>query len=204
MRLTLLLCMVIVSLFGRDNPFFPANPNDKQTPSTNKVESLKPFTTQQIALPNSARAIKAVVIEYQNLDGSVSSEKLDLNNAIDWHEPLIISQKQITKSTEAKSENAVKSFGNKFISFTPVHKSMQITTTDTLLRNFMLSSPNRIVMDFSRDTSFKPKEFKINHAPYKSVRMGNHDKYYRVVIELDGQYRYKLQTSEKEYTIVCF
>ena len=41
-------------------------------------------------------------------------------------------------------------------------------------------------------------------APFSKIRMGNHDGYYRVVIELDGQYRYKLETQERDYTIVVY
>ncbi len=204
MRLTLILLFTMISLFGRDNPFFPADPNEKQMISSNKVDTLKPFTTQQISLPNSARAVKAIIVRYQNLDGSISNAQLDLNNAIDWHEPFVITQKQTNEMPSLKNKELVKTVGSKFISFTPNEKSMKIVTKDKLIRSFMLSSPQRIVIDFSRDTSFKPKEFVINQAPYNKIRMGNHDKYYRVVIELDGQYRYKLQTSKEDHTVVCY
>lgn len=204
MRFTLLFFLTLVSLLARDNPFFPSDPNEKQTPSTNKVENLKPFTTQLISLPNSARAVKGIIVRYQNLDGSISDEKLELNNAIDWHEPFVISQKQNKSQSTTKVKQKHKSFGTRFIKFSPMDKDLSITTKDRLLRHFMLASPQRIVIDFSRDTSFKPKTFIIDQAPYKKIRMGNHDKYYRAVIELDGQYRYKLQTSDKETTVVCF
>ena len=204
MRLILLFLVTVISLFGRDNPFFPADPNEKQMITSNKVETLKPFSTQQISLPNSARTVKAIIVRYQNLDGSISNEQLDLNNAIDWHEPFVITQKQTNKMPALKNKKQANTVGSKFISFTPMGKSMKVVTKDKLLRNFMLSSPQRIVLDFSRDTSFKPKDYLIDQAPYKKIRMGNHDKYYRVVIELDGQYRYKLQTSKEDHTIVCY
>ena len=204
MRLILIVFMMILSLYGRDNPFFPADPNAKQMQTTNRVETLKPFSTQQIALPNSARAIKAIIIRYQNLDGSIEDEQLNLNNSIDWHESLMISQSKSKTIPMLKSKSKHESFGTKFIHFHAEDKSMKIITQDKIIRHFMLSSPHRVVVDFSRDTSFKPKTYKINAAPYKQIRMGNHDKYYRVVIELDGQYKYKLQTSDKEYAIVCY
>jgi len=202
MRIYILLLMSVISLFARDNPFFPADPNAVEVTTSNRVESLAPFTKQNISLPNSARAIKAITITYQNLDGSISNETLDLNNKIDWHEPLLITQKQaepVSKSVEKKE----KTINAKFIKFSQSGKTMKLITRDKLLRNFMLTNPHRIVMDFSRNTSFRPKNFMINKAPYSKIRMGNHDKYYRVVIELDGQYQYKLQTSGKDFTIVC-
>ncbi len=204
MRLFLLLTFIVIALFGRDNPFFPADPNAKQMSTTNRVEQLKPYTTQTISLPNSARAIKGIIIEYQNLDGSISNETLTLNNQIDWHEPLIISQKKAKVTKKKQTHKKVKTIDAQFISFQADSKGLKVMTKDNLLRHFMLTSPHRIVMDFSRDTSFKPKKFTVNTAPFKQIRMGNHDKYYRIVIELDGQYRYKIQSDEKEHKIVCF
>jgi hypothetical protein len=109
MRLLLLILITMIPLFGRDNPFFPSDPTKQQTPTTNRVENLKPFTTQTLSLPNSARAVKKISITYLNLDGSISSEELELNNAIDWHEPFVVSQKGTKqdglKKKQAKSKN---------------------------------------------------------------------------------------------------
>jgi len=204
MRLLFLIFIMLIPLLGRDNPFFPSDPTKRQTPTTNRVENLKPYTTQTLSLPNSARAIKKISITYLNLDGSISSEELELNNAIDWHEPFIVSQKSSKKKDVKKNQTKSKVINVKFIQFIPAEKSIKIKTKDKMLRNFMLTSPHRIVLDFSRDTSFKPKYFDISEIPFKQIRMGNHDKYYRVVIELDGAYNYKVQSSKEVYTIVCF
>ena len=203
MRFIFIVLLPFICLLARDNPFFPTDPNEVQVTTSNRVETLEPYSTQTISLPNSARAIKAITITYQNLDGSLANETLDLNNKIDWHEPLVISQK--TPVMEQKKEKKVsKTINAEFIKFIPIEKVMKVITEDKMLRNFMLTSPHRIVMDFSRDTSFRPKNISINAAPFKKIRMGNHDKYYRVVIELDGQYEYKLETNEKDISIVCF
>lgn len=204
MRLFFLTIIMMMSLFGRDNPFFPSDPTKQQVPTTNRVEKLKPFSTQTLSLPNSARAIKKISITYLNLDGSISSEELELNNAIDWHEPFVVSQKSPPKRDIKETARKSKVINADFIQFEPVKRSINIKTKDKILRNFMLTSPHRIVLDFSRDTSFKPKHFDIREVPFKQIRMGNHNKYYRVVIELDGAYNYKLQTSKDTYTIVCF
>lgn len=203
MRFHILLILSFISLFARDNPFFPADPNAVQVTTSNRVETLAPFSKQNISLPNSARAIKAITITYQNLDGSISNETMDLNNKIDWHEPFIVTQKQRSLAPKGKVKKS-KLINAKFIKFAPNGKKMKVITKDKLLRNFMLTNPHRIVMDFSRSTSFRPKNFKLNQAPFKKIRMGHHDKYYRVVFELDGQYNYKLQASEKDLSIVCY
>jgi len=202
MRFIFLLLLTLLSLSGRDNPFFPTDPNERRTPTTNKVEALKPYSTQKIALPNSARAVKAIIIQYQNLDGSIANEQLDVNNQIDWHKPFVISQEQgKVKENKPRVSSTINA---KFIKFKPNGKSLKIISKDKILRNFMLNAPHRIVMDFSRDTSFNPKEFLVDKAPYKKIRMGNHNRYYRVVVELDGQYKYKLEIGKKDYTIVCY
>ena len=127
-----------------------------------------------------------------------------MNNAIDWHVPFVVSQQSTQRSDVKKTQAKSKAINAKFIKFHPADRSIKIKTKDKILRNFMLTSPHRIVLDFSRDTSFKPKRFNLDGIPFKQIRMGNHDKYYRVVIELDGAYNYKLQTSKETYTIVCF
>jgi len=200
MRIFLFLFLAL-SLFGRDNPFFPVDPNKEQVQTTNRVEKVEPFSTQKLLLPNSARILKAITLRYQNLDGSIDTEELLLNSQIDWHEPFVLTHKQ-NREPQVKKSQKSKTLKLKNISFTQIKKSMIIKTKDTLLQNFLLTNPHRIVMDFKRNTSFKPKTYPIKKAPFSKIRMGNHDGYYRVVIELDGQYRYKLQSTKNEYTIV--
>jgi len=202
MRIILFLFLAL-SLFGRDNPFFPSDPNKEQIQTTNRVQKLQPFTTQKILLPNSARAVKAIVVRYQNLDGSIRDEEILLNAEIDWHEPFVISHR-LTKPEDKKVTIKTKSIKTKYIRFDINRSKMSVKTSDKLLENFLLTNPHRVVMDFKRNTSFKPKTYTLKKAPFSKIRMGNHDGYYRVVIELDGQYRYKLETREKEYTIVVY
>jgi len=204
MRFNLLFFLLsVVSLLARDNPFFPADPNAVQVTTSNKVEQLAPFSKQELSLPNSARAIKAITVTYQNLDGSIANETLPLNNKIDWHKPLVITQARTKIKVKVKGIKS-KSIKTKYIQFVQEGKKMKLITKDRLLRSFMLSNPSRIVMDFSRNTSFRPKTFVLKSAPYVKIRMGNHDKYYRVVFELDGQYKYKLDDTDKEMFIVCY
>ena len=202
MRLILFLFLTI-SLFGRDNPFFPTDPNNEDTQTTNRVEKLRPFTTEKILLPNSARAVKGIVIKYQNLDGSISSEELTLNSKIDWHEPFVITHKLPSQNQAYKKSN-IKTIKTKHVSFEIGKNKIKVKTKDKLLQNFLLANPHRVVMDFKHDTSFKLQTFFLKQAPFSKIRLGNHDGYYRVVIELDGKYRYKVQTKEKEYIVVVY
>lgn len=199
MRIILFLFLAL-SLFARDNPFFPSDPNKEKVQTSNRIEKLTPFTKQEILLPNSARIVKQIIIRYQNLDGSITDEELHLNAKVDWHKAIVITHKGEEKLQEKKKPK-IKTVNAKFIKFEINKKMMKIKTEDKLLQNFLLTHPHRVVMDFKRNTSFKPKTYKLNKAPFSKIRMGNHDGYYRVVIELDGQYKYKLQTRDKDYTI---
>jgi hypothetical protein len=53
----------------------------------------EPLKRATIAISSQARVIKKVTVEFKNLDGSIESKSIDLDNAIDWHLPLFISQK---------------------------------------------------------------------------------------------------------------
>ena len=48
-------------------------------------------------------------------------------------------------------------------------------------------------MDFKRESNLKSYTKTINNSVFTKIRIGNHKDYYRVVIELDGHYRYKLK-----------
>ena len=68
-----------------------------------------------------------------------------------------------------------------------------------MLRNFLLVQPHRIVMDFDRDASIKSYIKDDINGIFTKIRVGNHSGYYRVVVELDGYYRYKMNASNGTY-----
>lgn len=166
--------------------------------TTNKPKSFDPLKRAAITLPDSARILKEVTVRYQNLDGSIDTRTISLEHSVDWHLPVFVSQsygsdntpKQKTKPYTNKNFITVANF--KEIKFFQSGKSMKITTNDKLLRHFMMIKPHRIVMDFERETDFRSKSKTLKQAPYKTIRLGNHNGYYRAVIELDGQYNYKV------------
>ncbi len=70
-----------------------------------------------------------------------------------------------------------------------------------MLRNFLLVNPHRIVMDFKRDTDIRSYIKKYPKDIFRSVRIGGHKGYYRVVVELDGHYRYSMKKTSDGYVI---
>jgi len=204
--------LLLASLSARENPFFPSEGETDIPMTTNISENIKPLVRAALNLPSTARVIESFSVTYKNLDGSVEQKSVNLNNTIDWHLPLFLSQSYSTTTTSktkqfnAKSpKQSTNSFLKidklKFITFVASNREFKIITKDTMLRDFMMTKPHRIVCDFKREASFRSYIKKnTNSKIFKEVRIGNHNGYYRVVVELDGHYRYKMKKTNEGYS----
>jgi len=204
----LLLFFIPLSLLSRENPFFPVNNAEDIPLTSNQVEQIPALKRATVKLPSTARILKSVTVEYKNLDGSISKKRVELNNAIDWHLPLFISQNYniSRENREVKNiKNRVKSTYKRvlslpFIKFYENDKLLKIVTHDKMLRDFLLVKPHRIVCDFRRQTDIRSYVKKLpKSSRFKKIRIGTHKGYYRVVIELDGYYQYKTSKSKGAY-----
>jgi|GEM_PF-145872 len=97
------------------------------------------------------------------------------------------------------SEKEVKFLG--FISFLAHEKELNIITKAKNLKHFAYEK-NKIVLDFAKPPrSFKTRNLKLENETFKNVIIGWHDKYFRVVLELDKMHKYKLETAENGYML---
>ena len=102
---------------------------------------------------------------------------------------------QETKS----SEKEVKFLG--FVSFLAHEKELNIITKAKNLKHFAYEK-NKIVLDFAKPPrSFKTRNLKLENETFKNVIIGWHDKYFRVVLELDKVHKYKLEAAENGYVL---
>ena len=102
---------------------------------------------------------------------------------------------QDTKS----SEKEVKFLG--FVSFLAHEKELNIITKAKNLKHFAYEK-NKIVLDFAKPPrSFKTRNLKLENDTFKNVIIGWHDKYFRVVLELDKMHKYKLEAAENGYVL---
>jgi hypothetical protein len=202
--LKICLLLLSISLFARENPFFPLNSELDIPLSANKITKAPMLKRATLTLPSTAREIQSVTVRYKNLDGSMSEKKIDIDNSIDWHLPIFISQNYSLKK-ELKNDNKKKYkllASLKFISFYINAKSMKIRTKDKMLRSFLLVKPHRIVCDFKRDIDLRSFEKKSSkNSIFKKINIGTHSDYYRVVIELDGYYKYIIKKTIKGYAL---
>lgn len=225
--------LLLLTLNARENPFFPST-GEKDIPvTTNEDNSQTPLKRAAITLPTQARVLQKVTIEFKNLDGSVENKSIELENSVDWHLPIFISQSYAENPTAAQKEAVTvpvakqknvepapatpivqkktapkakeTTFENiasiPFLNISSSSKSLKLTTNDEAIRNFLLVNPHRIVIDFKKDTEIKGLIKKVEGNIFKKVRIGNHDGYYRVVVELDGHYRHDFKKVADGYLI---
>ena len=97
------------------------------------------------------------------------------------------------------SEKEVKFLG--FVSFLTHEKELNIITKAKNLKHFAYEK-NKIVLDFAKPPrSFKTRNLKLENDTFKNVIIGWHDKYFRVVLELDKMHKYKLEAAENGYML---
>jgi hypothetical protein len=211
------LLLFSLALFARENPFFPINSELDIPLTTAQEKKAPPLQRAALSLPSTAREIERVTVKYKNLDGSISERSIELQNSVDWHLPIFISQNyelaQDTKSQQSKMKNSTKTAIKQFKKFTSLPfvgfytraKEMKIVTKDKLLRSFLLVRPHRIVCDFQRETDLRSFEKKAAvPSIFKKISIGTHKGYYRVVIELDGHYKYRIKKTSKGYMLTLF
>ncbi len=216
MKVLSLFALLILTLHARENPFFPPEGEKDIFITTNKDNSKIPLKQAAITLPSQARVLQKVTIELKNLDGSIETKSIELDNSIDWHLPIFISQgyretavptpkeKELSKTTTTTTPTPTKKndiqngIGPKL---SVEGKSLKVTTKNEAVRNFLIANPHRIVIDFKSSaevTSFVKKDF---DKVFQEVRVGNHKNYYRVVIELDGFYKYNFKKVDDGYIV---
>lgn len=223
--------LLICALDARENPFFPSAGERELSVTSNEETKKEPLKKASLSLPTHARVIQKVTVEFKNLDGTIESKSIELDNSIDWHLPILISQNytpnqngskksqeideeiavptqepksQETKKQEPKSsqEPSFKTIASiKDVTLLASNKTLKIVTQDEIIRNFLISDPHRIVMDFKKEIDIKNYTKQDPQIIFKEVRIGSHKDYYRVVVELDGHYRYDFKKVSNGYEI---
>ena len=200
-----------ISLIARENPFEPVKTSTTTGKATYKQDTMKNFQEVKTQLPSSARILKKVEFVFQNLDGSIETKSIGVDKKIDWHDELVVkkahdtvkSMPTLPKSMPMKHETKPKTtiaFKN-IVSFNISDKEIQVQTADKKIRDFLVTNPYKIVLDFKKEISFYTKVYNLKTKFFKSIAIGKHDGYYRVAIELDGKYLYDLKTVSKGYLI---
>lgn len=207
-RFTLIVTLLFLNLYARENPFFPLAGEKDLPNTTNKDLSASPLKRATMSLPSSARRIEQVTVKYKNLDGSIQSKSIKLNNAIDWHLPIFVSQSMgnlsdetLVKKSKVKPSKYIHLFTSKNVKFYKNNRELKVVSKDKIIRDFLLTNPYRLILDFKKDVSLKSQTKKLKTTVFKKIVLGTHNGYYRAVITLDGQYKYTKNTISSGYSI---
>jgi len=203
MTKTLLLSSLLVSIiFSRENPFFSTSENQTHS-TTSQIDLHKPpLTTMTYNFPNHSRVLKELTFTFQNLDGSTETRKLEIDQSIDWRIPLIVSQQGQPAN---KSTPTVTSTRDElgFIRFSSSKNQLSIMTKDPMIRNFSLSDPSAIIVDFKHDGVFQMFQKEFNSPPFSHVKVTRHGKLARATITLDGSHTCRVSKTTQGVIVVC-
>lgn len=202
-RSLLLSLLFATAVGGRENPFFTADPSAVSSVTSNVVENKPPLGAVSFTLSDQARVLKEISYTVQNVDGSFETRKVRIDKAIDWHKSVLVSQANRGSGEEAILPAGGSSADFGLFKIETQGKRLSITTSAPVVRHFALTGPNRIVIDFEDARRYPLSEKPLNAAPYSSASVGNHGKFIRTTILLDGRYGYTFKQSGNVISIVC-
>jgi hypothetical protein len=195
---------LVTSLIGRDNPFFAIDESKIQKVTSNVPDTKPSLGTISYSLPDQARILQEISFTVQNLDGSIETHKMKVDQSIDWHKALVVSQSKgasIPQNIKTQNKSSSADFG--FIHINTEGKRLTLRYSDPFMHHFVLSDPNRIVIDFKKNALFDTVQKQLNAAPYLSANLANHGKFARITITLDGRYEYIFNNKGSSISIVC-
>ncbi|MGX2972279.1 AMIN domain-containing protein [Helicobacter sp. T3_23-1059] len=202
-----LLCVLFVFVVidfanARENPFEPMSRPQEDTFKSPNAKNY--FKERDIKLPSTARILKTITITYQNIDGSTESKSIDIDEGIDWHFPILLSQKKAFLNEKVQHYTIVP-----FDFFTQRNR-FYLFSSNNIIRSFVLPSPYRIVIDIDKQEQYglqkQPKSsngfIPLNVKYFTKAALDVHKDFYRFTITLDGQYTYHIQKEVDYYVIL--
>ncbi len=170
-------------LYARINPFVPVI-----VPGENNITKPVYFKKAVVYLPNDARILKKIIFVYQSDSSDIRQKIINIDKNIDFHAPIII--------THHPKQGPMKTFYLGVFKLFIKHKKVFIQTKAPLIRAFFLVAPYRLVLDFRQKSNFNTINKKTGTF-LKKVTVGSHGYFYRAVLYLDSNYRYKIKKTEE-------
>jgi len=193
------------------------------SPSPTKVEKIdinksieKKTTIQKIIKP-----IKANPINIKSSKVKIIDDIPTINNAHEKsiNEPIVITdenikyildccKKKVKKSVKHKKFHKIPSnryktiYKNYFLTIKTDSKRLKIITTDRILCKKISKDRKKLILDFKRVEYFKSFEKNLNHKFIKSINIGSHHCYYRIVIHLKK--RANIKVSKRSYGYIVY
>jgi hypothetical protein len=193
--------LFITSLLSRDNPFFSLSEGTELPVSSEKSDYKPPLRSMTYNFPDNSRVLKTVSFTFQNIDGSLETRKVEIDQSIDWRTPLILSQSGDRKSIPALKQST--SANCDFMQFSNSENRLSIITKDLMVRHFTLTDPDRVIVDFKHKSLFQSYEKDLLSLPYTKVKVTNHGSFARVILTLDGRHICQVSKTDQGASIIC-
>jgi hypothetical protein len=199
-KIFFLLTIVTVALLSRENPFIPSkNANEI---SNNNQKKYYNFQKDELKLPSSARVLKSVKFTYINVDGSTGYVTKEIDRAVDWHEPIILTHENKEKNEDSFGEfREIELKGTKFIQIYFLDKDFKIKTPFKIKTHTFKTQPFRIVIDFEGIITTTKIEKMLKERYFKKVTVTGHDNFFRIVLELDSYYEHLITKIDGGYML---
>ncbi|CRF51260.1 hypothetical protein HHE06_11250 [Helicobacter heilmannii] len=154
------------------------------------------FRYINVNLPSTARVLTKVTLTYKSIDASVHSQSVDIDQRIDWHYPIKVTQQAAILGVE----DNIYRVGD--FDFWIHGNKLYLHTSDKIQRSFVLIDPYRLIIDIDRGERALQDHKEIHKKYVNSVALETHDNFYRFFIVLDGQYQYKIEQKNNYLVIV--
>ncbi|BDQ29187.1 AMIN domain-containing protein [Helicobacter ailurogastricus] len=184
--------LLLGALIAREDPFEPSK-NAKRMGLGDEVPDY--FRYVNVNLPSTARVLTKVTLTYKNLDASTHTQSMDVNQRIDWHYPIKVTQQAAILGQEDKI------FRIADYDFWIHENKLYLRTSDKIQRSFILINPYRIVIDTDRDEKDFRQQVEVHEKYVNNISIETHDRFYRYFIVLDGQYQYKVE-QKNNYLVI--
>jgi len=213
-----LLLFQIQTLYARENPFAPVNqyggvPLTKPLPAPDFQQEILPVikaakcraeepqeknTTQQQKQVWKAKTVKSVKKKKKPI---LFTSKKKSAKQICVSKPLHKKHRTKKRHTQHKLKFHL-IYSNDNLKIYTRGKTLKIITDDTIIKDFRLKQPDRLVLDFGDDFVLYDTIRKTIRSPYiKMVKIGTHACFYRLTFVLAKNYRYHIKHLSNGYLI---
>jgi hypothetical protein len=191
MRNVVLMLLLSLMLWGRENPFRPLVTTTQESQPDVPAISFHSLTGHEIIFPNDAKILRKVAAQYQKYDGTTGVITKEINEELDWRKPLILSQSSNKKFHVDDSKNSLTT------------DTATIDTEFVIKESFTIDdeAPRRFVVDFLREKGKKPVIGWTQSSKLSRVVIGKHSSKIRVVFYISPSAKPNIKQTAHGYSV---
>ena len=211
------LLLLIYTLQARENPFAPVNryggePLSKPLPAPDFKQEIIPViktVKQQAKKPQESNTTQQPKLMQKTIKSAKKKKKPILFTTKKSPVKQAHTYKPVSKKHPTKTKRTLHKqtfhliYHNDNLKIYTKGKKLKIITRDTIINDFKLKHPNRLVLDFGDDFVLYNTIQKSIRSPYfKMLKIGTHSRFYRITFVLAKNYRYRIKNLTKGYLVI--